>query len=652
LNLLKTTAFFLGILAATSGALAQTSPDTLSRQAADTVATADSIRTTFIPDLGTFSKEDTTHLSASRFIWTDALSLEDLLNFSPGILLRRLGSAGQPDMVSIGGIDWRGAAILLDGRPMNDPVTGVENLYDIPLEFVDHIELSKGPKSFLYAQNGSAATLNVVTRQYNTGRPVTKVRFMQGPSEHLLTDALFAQNITRQLNLTLGVQRQVTDGRFFNSAYDSWAVRSRLRYNASEKLNISLMDFYRRSVTGFNNGVLFDSTRALGVDPFNEAEAAVASRQASQTSTRRDVTLNAIAAIFPDSTWTTKAVLYYSTAERAYHDSLAAGAFEQFSWSITGATLRQDVNMNPLSFQIGGQVESREASLVLPSVDLKKKYAAWFGSLSFHPVEIIETAGFVRGEAYAEGRSFSYGGSIKTRLAGILELEAAYSRFARFPSLQESSWGLYRSFAAGPIDLLERHTLAELTGSLNANAFTISASVSRRTVTNALLFVPLSASSPSPLVIEISPELSILQFSGAAQLRLWVFDASGSVTYTEARNQDVPSLLSPKFILTGELVYRDDLLDGALKTRLGLRSRYLGRHNGVRFYPSFMVYAENAARSISPFSTLDLFGVFKIGDAFVNLTWGNVLDKNYLTVYPYPELGRHIRISINWIFLD
>jgi outer membrane cobalamin receptor len=65
-----------------------------------------------------------------------------------------------------------------------------------------------------------------------------------------------------------------------------------------------------------------------------------------------------------------------------------------------------------------------------------------------------------------------------------------------------------------------------------------------------------------------------------------------------------------------------------------------------------MVYAENAATSITPFSTLDLFGVFKIGDAFVNLTWGNVLDKNYLTVYPYPELGRHIRISINWIFLD
>ena len=636
----------------TNRAESQTSPDSLSRQAADTLGTADSVRTTFIPNLGTISSHDSTEFSASRFIWTDAVTLVDLLDFRPGLLTRRLGAAGQSDLMTIGGIDWRGAALLVDGRPMNDPVTGIENLYDIPLEFIDHVELLTGPESFLHAQNATAAAINIVTRQYNTGRPITKVRFMQGPSEHLLTDALFTQNIARKLNLTFGLQRQVTDGRFFNSAYDSWSVRSRLRYNVSEYLNLSLMDLYRRSVTGLNSGVLIDSTRSLGVDPFNEAEAIVSSRQGSQTHARRDITLHAIAALFPDSTWTTKAAVYYSTAERDFRDSLTSGLFENFSWNLTGGTVRQALRFEPLSVDFGGQIESRRASFVMPSLNPRKNYAAWFGLMSFNVANIVQPSGFVRGESYGEGRAFSYGASLLFRPVEIFELKAAHSRFARFPSLQESAWGLYR-LSSNSLGLLERHTLSELTGTLHiGSSFRASAAISQRTVSGALLFTPASALSATTLVLEVIPELSVLQFSGDVGLRLWVFDASGSLTYTEEKKQDVPVLLSPKSVLTGELSYRDNLLDGALKTRLGMRSRYVSRHHGVRFHPSAMVYAENTGRSLIPFSTLDLFGVFNIGDAFINLTWGNVLDKNYLTVYPYPELGRHLRISVNWIFLD
>ncbi len=639
------------LLLTVSGASAQTVPDTL-RQAADSLAISDSTRNTFLPGLGSHSGPDSTSLSVSRFIWTDAVTVADLLSNRPEILFRRLGSAGQPDMGTVGGIDWRGSTFLLDGRPMNDPVTGVEYLYDIPLEFVERLEFFGGSESFYRAANASAAAINIVSRQYNTGRPITKVRFMQGPSEHLLTDALFTQNITRRLNLMFGVQRQVTDGRFLNSAYDSWIVRSRLRYNLSEKLNLSLTDLYRRSVTGFNNGVLVDRTRALGNDPFNEAEAVVSAPQASQTYTRRDVTLNLIATLFPDSTWTTKAAVYYSKADREYDDSAGTRPFDQFSWNFAGATLRQDLRIKPLSILLGAQIESREASFVQLSSDQKRKYAAFFGSLSFNTWNVFEPAGFIRGESYGEGRAFSYGGSIAIRPLEELELRAAYSRFARFPSLQETSWGLYKS-STSEINLLERHVLSELTGALHiGNAFRAAATASRRTITNALLFTPSSSLSSSPLAIEITPQLSVIQFSGSAGLSLWVFDASGTVTFTEMGKRNSPNLLLPKFALTGEVSYRGELLDGALKMHAGARSRYVGRHNGVRFYPSFMVYAENTGRSLTPFSTLDLFGVFKIGDAFINLTWGNLLDKKYFTVYPYPELGRHLRISINWVFLD
>lgn len=640
-------------LALASRAEAQTSPDTLSRAAADTLAAADSVRSTFIPALGTISAPDTANLSASRYIWTDSYSLADLLNFRSNFLLRRLGSAGQPDQIAIGGMDWRGAAILIDGRPVNDPVTGIENLYDIPLEFIDHVEIFTGPKSFLYAQNGSGATINIVTRQYNTGRPITKIRFMQGPSEHLLTDALFSQNITRRLNLTFGVQRQVTDGRFFNSAYDAWNVRTRIRYNAAEYLNLSLTDLYQRSVTGMNNGVLIDSTLALKVDPFNEAEAIVSSLIGSQTWTRRDVTLNAIATLFPDSSWTTKAALYYSAAERDYRDSSTSTAFERFTWNVAGATLRQSVKLEALSLDFGGQIESRKASFVVPSLKPQKNYAAWFGHLFVPVIDMIESAGFARGESYAGGRAFSYGASVALKPVDMFELKGSHSQFARFPSLQESAWGSYRTTSSSDINLLEHHTLSDVGVTLRIGAsFKTSAMFSRRKITNALLFTPASTLTASAVVIDIIPELSVQQLSGSAEIRLWVFDVAGNLTYTETKNQGVLSNDSPKVVLNGEIAYRDDLLSGALKTRVGVRSHFVSSHNGVRFYPSSMIYAENNGRQLGSFSTTDLFGVFNIGDAFINLTWGNVFDEEYFSVYPYPELGRHIRISVNWIFLD
>ncbi len=638
-----------GILSLGSiSALAWNIQDSLAHQPPDSVATADSVRIFFLPGIGSLLPErDTSGFSASRFLWTDAATAGDLLKLQHGMFLRRLGSAGQPDLLSVGGIDWRGIAILMDGRPMNDLLTGTENLYDLPLEFIDHVELFTGPASFLYSLNGSGATINAVTRQYNTGRPITKVRFSQGPNEHLLTDAFFTQNVLRRMNLMIGIQRQVSDERFFNSAYDSWIVRSRLRYNFSDRFNMSLSDFYRRSVTGMNGGVLFDSTRALGNDPFNEAEAVVGTRLGSQTQTRRDVTLAAIGALLPDTSWTTKASLYYSTSEREYRDSASAGV-ERWSWTLAGGSLQQILNFKPLSLVLGGQAERR--AVTQRSLSLTKTYAAWYGNLAVDIGSVAEPSVFARGESYGEGRSFSYGGSVSLHPLMSLDLGASYARFVRFPSMQETLWGSYQ-FNSPSLNLLERHTLMELSAAFRlGTVFRSTAVLSKRTVRNALVFTPATSSSLFP-IIRVTPEITITQVSGRAEIQWSAFLVAGGLTSTDIKEQASSSSF-PRLILTGEITYSGELLNGALQTRLGLRSRFVSRHDGVRFLPSPMVSAENTAAPLQSFSTVDLFGVFNIGDAFINLTWENILDKQYMTVYPYPELGRNVRLSINWIFLD
>ncbi|MBI3579776.1 MAG: TonB-dependent receptor plug domain-containing protein, partial [Ignavibacteriales bacterium] len=200
----------------------------------------------------------------------------------PGFFLRELGEPGQPQHMTFEGIDSRGISVQIDGRPLHDPVTGTYNLYDIPLEYAEKLEFVDGTLSPFYGSNASAATLNFVTHQYNNNRPLTKIKYLQGPSEHILSDGIFAQNVARGFNFMFGFQRLVTDGRFQNSKYDSWNLRSRLRYNYSKRLNFWLSDFYNKSTTGFNGGIDVQKSPSI----FDEVTALVRTREAAQTVSR------------------------------------------------------------------------------------------------------------------------------------------------------------------------------------------------------------------------------------------------------------------------------------------------------------------------------------------------------------------------------
>ena len=607
--------------------------------------------------MGTITADqDTTEWFASRFIWSDARYAGDLFRLTPGIFLRELGTAGQPSEITSHGVGWRGLAVLLDGRPLNDPVTGTFNLYDFPLEFLDRIELWEGPEAFFAAQGGTGLTMNMVARQYNTGRPITKIRFVQGPYEHLLTDALFTQNIVRNLNLTFGVQRQVTDGRFVNTGFDSWNVRTRLRYNVSDRLNLALTDLYRRDVLGMNNGVNIDSTNSLGLDPYNEAEAVVFSEDNNDTRSGRDVNLSSIAALFPDTSWSTKATLYYSTHDRTYRDTsgVTSGLFDRFVWRTTGGIARQTIRLPGLTLIAGGQFETQHVDLPDFPKSISKTSAAWFGTAEMNVLDIVRPRITLRGESVDHAKAFSYGVSVEVTPMPALAVSAGYGSFYRFPTIQERNWTLYQFDPASGLNLLEHHNLGQLSMILRlSSSMKISATASQRTIDNALIFKPSTPGSPfaSP-TLQIVPTQRLRQFAGSLWFSVWDFEFDGGVTMTETKEQGTFTLRQPKIVLSGSLAYQSKLFNGALGAKIGVQARYASKHTGERFLASYGIYEDNDGPAIPEFSTLNLYGIFNIGDAFITVTWENVLDAKYYTVYPYPELGRNIKVGVNWIFLD
>ena len=162
----------------------------------------------------------------------------------------------------------------------------------------------------------------------------------------------------------IGFQRTVTVGRYANADLDAWNVRTRLRYNFSDRLNISLTDFYTKAENGLNGGV--DPSQSTTF--FDETAAIVLNQNSRDSRSRHDVTVSAIARIFSDSSFITQSSFYYSTLEREYLNPLA-NLDDSTITSFWGIRLQQQLSFHALHLTIGGNLEriQSDSTRTLPS---------------------------------------------------------------------------------------------------------------------------------------------------------------------------------------------------------------------------------------------------------------------------------------------
>jgi len=95
-----------------------------------------------------------------------AHSVPDLLDYVPGVDVRRRGPWGVQADVSIRGGTFEQTLVLIDGVKVFDPQTGHHNM-DLPLIpcDVERIEVLKGPGSRLYGPNAFGGAINIITRR-------------------------------------------------------------------------------------------------------------------------------------------------------------------------------------------------------------------------------------------------------------------------------------------------------------------------------------------------------------------------------------------------------------------------------------------------------------------------------------------------------
>lgn len=622
----------------------------------------DSIVVRFIPGMGTITGRIDTNdgLSRQKFLWTDAKNVNELLWKVPGFYWRDLGEAGEPGQLNAFGVDGRGIEILLDGRPMNDPITGTFNMNDMPLEFIDHVEIATGSESASFGDGSAGVGMNFVSRSYNSVKPLTKLRYVQDPKSTLLTDALFTQNVARGLNLMFAFQRNTSQGLYTNAELDAWSIRTRLRYDLSDRINLSLMDFYTQTENGMNGGV--DITNKYLSDAFSGTGATVVHPSAFDKIARHDFTFTTLARILPDSSSLTQISGFYTTYEREFRKSVYIdypyyndiGDVDDYARAnVLGARLQQNISFMSMNGLFGAQTLRRqtERTRILPIVDETENSV--FGKMSL-PLD-----GFVIPSISAERKTLrgmtatNLGGNVVLNPFSWLSFSFDASWFDRLPTIQELYWTDSTVFRPSAIQK-ERHTLYQVgmrmycdsTVDVHVGAF-------QRLVDNAIIFSPsTTASGTSATVISNIAKEKILGITGSARVCWKWFEAYGTMTLTKTTQNDSLKTLMPDVLFAGELSYCNKALLGVYNVRLGVRSSFYNRQNGMTLIPSLLAYQEYQGYNIGRTTILDFFLVLKIGDAHVSLSYLNAMNLRYMQAPIYPMPPAAIRIGVNWEFTD
>jgi len=630
----------------------------------DSVHTADTLQVRFIPAIGSLRQEidSSSEFHSSQLLWTDARYFGNLLWKFPGFFLRDLGEPGKPGQFNAWGVDWRGVAILMDGRPMNDPITGTYNLYDIPMEFIEQAEDFSGISSFGESWNAPGGTLNFVTHQYNTLRPITKIRYVQSPNNDLMTDGLFTQNVIRGLNLMFGFQRRVSDGRFKGAIVDNWNVRTRLRYNFSDRLNIALTDFYTKDINGLNGGI--DTVNSSNV--FDDVGAFVNNPNAQETVSRRDASLLAIAKPFDDSSIVTQVNVYYTHLLREYTNpgsELAPLSISDSHYAeLSGFRVQQSFHSGFHETEVGLQYEhSQYASNGLydstaqteTASSAKRNISSAFLSSTLHPLDVLDVNVSGRYDTYNDESAPSFGAGLKISPVSFVGVFGDFGQTYRFPTFQESSWTDSTIVRPFPIKK-EKHTMYRAGVEFYlAHEALVSVSAFDRHVDDAIVFRSALTGSGSPAVRILNiPNARTQGVTGSLIANIGPFTLEATLLCTKCTEQDTADPLTPNFLATGELTYRNKFFKDALDLKVGARFRGMNNHRGLTFNPRLMIYSENSSGDVPPWSRLDLFAVLKIGDAYITLTYENLLNASYYITPVYPMPDRTFRFGVNWAFLD
>ena len=581
----------------------------------------------------------------------------DLLWQIPGMYLADPASTGQYVVPSLRGADWRAIQVLKNGRPLNDPGSGIYNLFYPQPSNCEIMEVVTGPRAFLFAPGSAGGAINLVQHQRSNPIPFSTLRYSQGPYKSTSTEGIVSQNLSRRFNLTLGYQFQGTDGRYVNAGSEQWNIHGALRYHLHPDWTLTISEEYTQTRTGLNGGIDIAATGTSRA--FVPQQAVVRNSTAYEKMTRHDLDLMLVGHLLADSTDLSSLSVYYTSALREYRDEPSTSSPARGSvraddrTSRFGVLVRQELTAGIHHLSAGAQLDLPQVEgspnigrLQVPAGAIWMKEEARFSRLN---AAVYTRFDKVKGESHV-----GFGGDLAYTFDGGLRFFGGWSQSFRPPSPAELSLTDSSVTRTGPIGT-ERHRLLELGVEFSTTGSgTIRLAYARREVSDPILITPVSHTAVFPwFAIGNGDRLSSNSLELSLSWRFGFILLEGTGTYTMSYDDGRTfNEILPRFFGNGGVYFRSQLLENRLDLKAGVRGRIATSFYGAAFNPQHLFAVPNTDSKIGLASTVDALVVGHIGDAHVFLVWENLLNIQYFTTPYTPGLDRTIRFGIYWEFFN
>ncbi|MEW6186026.1 MAG: TonB-dependent receptor [Thermodesulfobacteriota bacterium] len=179
---------------------------------------------------------------------TSAKNVGELLRENTAVDISGYGNLGSAQSASIRGSSASQVLVMIDGRPTNSITYGSADLSEIPLDYVERIEIAKGPGSHLYGANAVGGVINVITKK-PPASPSFQAGVSYGSFNTLTARAEHGQTLDR-FGYLLNAGYKTSDGHRDNSDYNGKDFNAKLNYQILDRLGVSLLTTFHKDDLG------------------------------------------------------------------------------------------------------------------------------------------------------------------------------------------------------------------------------------------------------------------------------------------------------------------------------------------------------------------------------------------------------------------
>lgn len=172
----------------------------------------------------------------------------DLLRYLPGVYVTQSGQRGAIGAVSIRGGDTKYNLVQIDGIPVNSfYFGGYFDFAQIPADFLERIEVARGPQSAIYGSYANSGVINFVTRTPDDGPRLDFVA--EGGSHGERRFAVSGSGLIKGFGVAGSLSRMDFDGPVANSGFRNENIFLNLTKKWAHQ-SISAIGNYNANLTG------------------------------------------------------------------------------------------------------------------------------------------------------------------------------------------------------------------------------------------------------------------------------------------------------------------------------------------------------------------------------------------------------------------